>query len=148
MPIFGSKIQDTLGKQYIVKKAFTTRGFYGVNKKGTLRVTTKCLLPNMILSVEGPHNNSAKVKQLVGLKKNQIFAIARTNRDDASAELVRLVTTNPQAAIKKFLEECIIHWKTIILNEKDFGNLKEITIDEYRRIRNIGPKAYYPDLKA
>lgn len=148
MPIFGSKVQDTLGKQYIVKKAFTTRGFYGINKKGTLRVTTKCLLPNMILSVEGPNNNSAKIKQLAGLKKNEIFAIARTNRDDASPELKKLVPSNPQAAIKRFLEECIIHWKTIVLSEKDFANLKEIPIAEYRRIRNIGPKAYYPNLKA
>jgi len=148
MPIFGSKIQDTLGKQYIVKKAFTTKGFYGVNKKGTLRVTTKCLLPNMILSVELPANQNVKHKQMVGLKKNQILAIARTNRDEPSDALKKLIPANPVAAIKKFSEECVIHWKTIILNEKDFGNLKEITIDEYRKIRNIGPKAYYPNLKA
>jgi hypothetical protein len=102
----------------------------------------------MILSVEASANQIAKHKQMVNLKKNQILALVRTNKDEPSDELKKLIPGNPVAAIKKFSEECIIHWKTIILNEKDFNNLKEIPLAEYRRIRSLGPKAYYPEKKA
>ena len=149
MPIFGSKTKDSLGKQYIVTKAFMTKGFYGINRLGVMRITTKCLLPNMILSVEASANQNVNHKEKIGLKNNQVFALVRTNKDEPSDELKELITSgNAKGAISKFAQECIIHWKTIVLNDKDFSNLKEISLEEYRRIRSLGPKAYYPNKKA